>query len=217
MPITDLAYAVRQLEGEPDVYLTQNRFFGRRRLVSQLAELDALFVDLDYYKTEHADAHPQHVLGLALETLGRQRIPSPSFAVAPAVEGSALIWLHRPVPRAALPRWRACQQVLWPTLQPSGCRPLASDAARVLRLVGTRNSRSDTLVEAIRRPARSGTSAPLADEILPETACRADRVAARARPPAGSREGRLRTTAARSLVRQRRPVGAAPGRAAAAA
>jgi hypothetical protein len=123
LPVADLGYAVQQLAGEPDVYLTQNRFFGRRRLVSRLAELDALFVDLDYYKTTHADAHPQHVLSLALEALQAKRIPSPSFAVASG-RGLALVWLHRPVPRAALPRWRACQQVLWHTPAPFRCRPL---------------------------------------------------------------------------------------------
>jgi hypothetical protein len=108
VPVADLAYAVRHLAGEPDAYLTQNRFFGHRRLVSRLAELDALFVDLDYHKTTaHADAHPWHVLDLALDALQAERIPSPSFAVATG-RGLALVWLHRPVPRAALPRWRAC-------------------------------------------------------------------------------------------------------------
>ena len=166
MPVADLAYAARQLAGETDVYLTQNRFFGRRRLVSRLAELDALFVDLDYYKTEHAEAHPQHVLSLALEALQDERLPPPSFAVASG-RGLALVWLHRAVPRAALPRWRACQQVLWHTLRHLGADRLASDAARVLRLVGTRNSRSSTLVEGLTAPGEPWDFDQLADEILP--------------------------------------------------
>jgi hypothetical protein len=166
VPIADLGYVVRQLEGEPDVYLTQNRFFGRRRLVSRLAELDALFVDLDYYKTDHAEAHPQHVVNLALEALELARIPSPSFAVASG-RGLALVWLHGPVPRAALPRWRACQQMLWQTLRHLGADRLASDAARVLRLVGTRNSRSGTLVTCISPVGETWDFDQLADEILP--------------------------------------------------
>ena len=166
VPVADLAYAARQLAGETDVYLTQNRFFGHRRLVSRLAELDALFVDLDYYKTEHADAHPQHVLGLALEALQDKQLPPPSFAVASG-RGLALVWLHHAVPRAALPRWRACQQVLWHTLRHLGADRLASDAARVLRLVGTRNSRSSTLVEGLTAPGEIWDFDQLADEILP--------------------------------------------------
>jgi hypothetical protein len=51
VPVSDLPYVVRQLQGEHDVYLTQNRFFSQRRLVAHLAELDALFTDLDYYRT----------------------------------------------------------------------------------------------------------------------------------------------------------------------
>ena len=166
VPIADLGYVVRQLEGEPDVYLTQNRFFGRRRLVSQLAELDALFVDLDYYKTAHADDHPRHVLSLAVDALELARIPPPSFAVASG-RGLALVWLHHPVPRPALPRWRACQQVLWHTLRHLGADRLASDAARVLRLVGTRNSRSQTLVECVTPVGEAWDFDLLADEILP--------------------------------------------------
>ncbi len=166
VPISDLGYAVRQLEGAPDVYLTQNRFLGRRRRVSRLAELDALFVDLDYYKTACADAHPRHVLSLALDALEARRIPSPSFAIATG-RGLALVWLHRPVPRAALPRWRACQQVLGHTLRHLGADRLASDAARVLRLVGTRNSRSETLVEGMTSVGEAWEFDRLADEILP--------------------------------------------------
>ena len=166
VPVSDITYAVRHLQGEQDVYLTQNRFHGRRRLVSRLAELDALFIDLDYYKTEHGDAHPQHVLGLALEALEQARIPCPSFAVSSG-RGLALIWLHRPVPRAALPRWRACQQMLCRILEPLGADRQATDAARVLRLIGTRNSRSDTLVEAIMPVGDIWDFDLLADEILP--------------------------------------------------
>jgi hypothetical protein len=166
LPIADLGYAVRQLAGEPDVYLTQNRFLGRRRLVSRLAELDALFVDLDYHKTTHADAHPRHVLDLALDTLQAERIPSPSFAVASG-RGLAVVWLHHPVPRAALPRWRACQRALWHALRHLGADRLAGDAARVLRVVGTRHGGTRTLVEAITPVGEVWDFDPLADEILP--------------------------------------------------
>jgi hypothetical protein len=58
VPVTDVAYTVRQLDGLDDVYITQNRFHGPRRLVTRLAELDALFVDLDYYRTMDALTHP---------------------------------------------------------------------------------------------------------------------------------------------------------------
>jgi hypothetical protein len=164
--VADLGYAVEHLANVPDVYLTQNRFFARRRLVSQLAQLDALFVDLDYYHTGHADAAPQHVLDLARDALQFARIPAPTLAINSG-RGLALVWLHHPVPRAALPRWRACQGVLWEHLRHLGADRLATDAARVLRLVGTRNSRSDTRVETLMVLGEPWDFDTLADEILP--------------------------------------------------
>jgi hypothetical protein len=164
--VADIGYAVRHFEGVADVYLGQNRFISRRRLVAQLAQLDALFVDLDYYRTRQADAAPPHVLELALEALQIAQIPSPSIAVSSG-RGLALVWLHHPMPRAALPRCRACQHVLWQTLQHLGADRLATDAARVLRLIGTRNSRSNTLVEALAVKGEPWDFDLLADEILP--------------------------------------------------
>ncbi len=164
--VPELPYAVRQLGGVEDVYITQNRFFGPRRLVARLAALDALFVDLDYYRTSHADAHPHHVLALALEALGRAGQPSPSFALDTG-RGLALVWLHTPLPRAALPRWRACQKELYIILKQLGADPLATDAARVLRLAGTRNRRADRLVEALTPVGQLWDFDLLADEILP--------------------------------------------------
>jgi hypothetical protein len=164
--VSDLCYAVRHLAGTADVYLSQNRFVPRRRLVDQLAQLDALFADLDYYKTPHADAAPHHVLELALDALQVARLPAPGIAIGSG-RGLALVWIHLPVPRAALPRWRACQRVLWEALRHLGADRLATDAARVLRLIGTRNSRSDTMVEALAVQGEPWDFDLLADEILP--------------------------------------------------
>ena len=41
-------------------------------------------------------------------------MPEPTFALANG-RGLALIWFHSPVPRAVLPRWRACQKAIHPT------------------------------------------------------------------------------------------------------
>jgi len=165
VPVADLAHAVRDLRGEGDVYLTQNRFFGPRRVV-RLAQLAALFADLDYHKTPLAGSHPRHVLDLALEALSRDRKPVPAFALATG-RGLALVWLHSPVPRAALPRWRACQQAVHDALRHLGADRLATDAARVLRLVGTRNARSGTPVEALTPVGGAWDFDALADEVLP--------------------------------------------------
>lgn len=136
VPLADLADALGHFRGEYDVYLTQNRFFGPRRIAC-LAQLDALFADLDYYKTSLADAHPRHVLELALEVLSRAKLPQPSFAVSTG-RGLALTWLHTPMPRCRVGELasRFCTRpcaasvlTAWPRMLPVCCASLAPGTA----------------------------------------------------------------------------------------
>jgi hypothetical protein len=43
----------------------------------------------------------------------------PTLAIGSG-RGLYLLWLHQPIPRAALPRWTACQKVLWEVLKRLG-------------------------------------------------------------------------------------------------
>jgi hypothetical protein len=165
--VGDLAYVTRNLPGRADAYLSQNRFFGRRRTIGTLHELGALFTDLDYYNTSFAGLNPAYLLHhLVLDALADAKIPTPSFAVSTG-RGLALVWLHTAVPRQALPRWRACQRRIFEALQGYGADPMATDAARVLRLIGTQNSRTGTFVEALTGVGAVWDFDDLADEILP--------------------------------------------------
>ena len=166
LPLADLGYTLGQLADQADIFLSQNRFWNRR-LITQLAEADALFADLDYYRLpDLTGAHPWHVLELALNALLEARIPSPSFAVSTG-QGLALVWLHTPIPRAALPRWNACQRHIWQALKHLGADRCALDAARVLRVVGTRHSGTGTRVEALTPTGEVWSFDALADEVLP--------------------------------------------------
>jgi hypothetical protein len=167
------AYTVRELPdvlptlaGQDDVYLTANRFWGWRR-ISRLAHMAALYADLDFYKRpELSGMHPLGILEDAIVALERARMPMPTVAIATG-RGLVLYWIHTPVPRAALPRWNACQRELWRVLQPFGADAGARDAARVLRLVGTRNSKTGAIVEAITPNWDVWDFEDLAVEILP--------------------------------------------------
>ena len=76
--------------GLSDVYISQNRFHGPRAVL-RLAELSAMYTDLDYYNVpDLSEMHPQGVLELALESLERARIPRPSLAIATG-RGIALV------------------------------------------------------------------------------------------------------------------------------
>jgi hypothetical protein len=164
----DLPLYVRELEGRADVYLSQNRFGGRRS-VARLLQLSALWADLDYYRVPALrDRHPWWVRDAALLALEDAGIPAPGLAIATG-RGLCLLWRHSPIPRAALPRWRVCQQHIRAVLEPFGADGQALDAARVLRLIGTRNSKTGTLVEAVSPLAPVWPFDDLAAEILPAT------------------------------------------------
>ncbi|MDP9440091.1 MAG: hypothetical protein M3P49_15355 [Actinomycetota bacterium] len=153
--------------GAEDVYISQNRFYGSRS-VSRLAELSSLYADVDFYKRpDLAPMHPRGVLKEAFAALERARIPRPSLAVATG-RGLSLVWLHEPVPRPALPRWDACQRHIHEALKGLGADPMAKDAARVFRLVGTRNSKTGVRVETLWvDPKGAWSFDDLAEEILP--------------------------------------------------
>lgn len=152
-----------------DVYISQNRFYGPRR-IDRLAELSALFTDLDYYNVpDLSEMRPLGALELAFDNLQQAKIPPPSLAIATG-RGIALVWRHEPVPGYVLPKWNRCQKEIYEALEDLGADPSAVDAARVLRLVGTHNSKTGTLVESIFEDLDYvWPFGDLADEILPLT------------------------------------------------
>lgn len=152
-----------------DAYISQNRFW-RWRGVSRLAELTAMYTDLDFYhQPDLADMHPRGVFDVAMEELGKSRIPRPSFATSTG-RGLALVWLHASVSPAELPRWSLCQRRIWWVLRGVGADSAATDAARVLRLVGTLNSKSGSLVQTIWEDLdHVWNFDELVEEILPPT------------------------------------------------
>jgi hypothetical protein len=152
--------------GRADVYLSMQRFRGRRR-VAHLLSMGSLYADLDYYRVpELSDLDPRRVLDLALAALGHASMPPPTLAISSG-RGLYLLWLHSPIPRSALPRWTACQHELYEVLRPLGADRTALDAARVLRVVGTLHGEAGVMVEALTPADQVRDFDRLADKILP--------------------------------------------------
>jgi hypothetical protein len=145
-PVEQLYEVLPAYAGLNDIYITQNRFRGSRAN-NRVAELSALYSDLDYYNvSDFARMPPKAVFEeLALDALLRAKIPYPSLAISTGM-GLALVWRHEPVPGHVLPKWARCQQHIFEALKELGADPGVRDAARVMRLVGTYNSKSGTLV-----------------------------------------------------------------------
>ncbi len=145
VPIADLAHHVADMAGEADLFLSQQSFYGWRR-IAQLAQLGATYVDLDFHRTARwAGSSPELVTEAVLRTLDDAGAPGPSYVLSTG-RGLLALWLHGLVPRAALPRWTAVQRRLAQVLAPFGADLRALDAARVFRLAGTENPKAKATV-----------------------------------------------------------------------
>jgi hypothetical protein len=135
-PRDDLGAALSACAGQRDTYLSVNEFSGWR-LVKQLRSLRALYVDLDEglagRRLEDWPSVVDEVQGLGL--------PRPSLVVRSG-RGLHLYWRLEPLPSQTLPVWQACSRELVAQLKHLGADPAAADCTRVLRLVGTVNSRA---------------------------------------------------------------------------
>jgi hypothetical protein len=165
----EVAAAASAAAGHPDTFISQNTFSVPARRVDTLRQLRALFADVDCYRVGlSAEMALAQVEGHA----NSGGIPWPSAALFSG-RGLAVIWLLRPAPAAALPRWTAVQRYLCEALAELGADPVSIDGARVLRLAGTVNSKAGKVVQLLeyRVPGARGAIryelADLARQYLP--------------------------------------------------
>lgn len=146
---------------EPDIYITPNEFY-HWRLIKNAAALNAMYVDIDAHRGEDI----MYKVAAAISALEAAGIPEPNCIVYTG-RGAHLYWLIERTPANALPRWQACQRRL---VEICGGDRMSADATRVLRVVGTTNSKADNFkvtAEPI-HPLRHEFDW-LADQILPFT------------------------------------------------
>nr|WP_284502202.1 DNA-binding response regulator [Clostridium tertium] len=132
------------LAGE-NVYITLNTFFKPYRRLECIKELNALFIDLDYYKTKFTKE--QIIMNLE-ENYFNKAIPATNY-ILDSGRGLALIWLINKVPSKAIPLWKAIEEYLYKQLKEFGADRQALDATRILRVPGSINSKSKTVVSII--------------------------------------------------------------------
>lgn len=139
----ELSSHLTQWTGE-DIYLSQNTFYKPQRRIDNIKQLRTLYVDLDVY---NLGLQPDWVLGkLEFEYFG-QVIPEPN-AVIFSGRGLVLVWNIEPIPYMAMPLWRAVENYFAEQLKELGADTKATDPARIFRLPGTINSKSNVLVRA---------------------------------------------------------------------
>lgn len=140
--------------GQTDRYLSPNEFHGWR-LIRLLKSLRALYVDIDGFED----------LSLAREALSDARMPQPTAAVWSG-RGLHLYWLIEPTRAQALPVWQRCQDALVRALLPLGADPSVKDCTRVLRMVGSINSKNGAEVRGLILDPQPFGFHHLCDEIL---------------------------------------------------
>ncbi len=128
-----------------NIYITPNTFYSTYRRLEYIKELNALFIDLDCYKTKFTK---EQILMNLEENYFNQSIPIPNFVIDSG-RGIYLLWLINAVPSKALPLWKSIEEYLYNELKYFGADRQAIDATRILRVPGSINSKSKTVVDII--------------------------------------------------------------------
>ena len=128
-----------------DIYISMNTFYKTYRRIDCLKELRACYIDLDIYNTKFTK---EQVMMNLEENYYNQSIPIPNF-VMDSGRGLYLIWLINTVPSKALPLWKAIEEYLYKELKDFGADRKALDPTRILRVEGSINSKSNTMVKIL--------------------------------------------------------------------
>lgn len=132
------------LTGE-NIYITLNTFYKPCRRLECIKELNFVYIDLDYYKTKYTKE--QVIMNLESNYFNKI-IPATNYIIDSG-RGLALLWSINKVPSQALPLWKAIEEYLYNQLKEFGADRQALDATRVLRVPGSINSKSKTVVSII--------------------------------------------------------------------
>ena len=171
--VHELEWVLRQCSKNADTYMSQGFFSKPCRRALHLAWLTHAYVDLDLYKMPVPPNVGQ--AGILLRMFCRDEgIPEPSIVVFSG-RGIYLNWMWKtPLPRAATGRAVAVNKALVRRFAEWGADPSAVDVSRVLRVVGTVNSKSNEAARILWQAERDGQVLTydfemFADEVLPFT------------------------------------------------
>lgn len=139
---------------DTDLYASQASYTRKSRRTVHVSHLDLNFVDLDFYKD--LDAYPWaqgkdgEALAKAIAFICEEEgIPAPSTIISSG-QGLQLKWLYdASVPRRALPRWQSLENRIVEVFKKYGSDPQVKDASRVLRVVGSTNTKVDKQVKVV--------------------------------------------------------------------
>lgn len=128
-----------------DIFTSQNSFSCKYRSARTISRLENLFSDLDFYTKGFTAEQALDAIKYYYEN---GDIPQPHIIVFSG-RGIQLTWNIKAETKDKLPMWQQTMDWLNEELQHLGADAKATDAARVLRLAGTYNSKNGKIVCAI--------------------------------------------------------------------
>lgn len=141
--LSELSKVVASLSGsELDTWIGQSEFNRFNRRLINLERLPVLFSDLDTYSSHYADCSPEQMAIILKNFCNGKGYPEPSLIVFSG-RGLQIKWLLKtPLSAKEHPKWRAVQLSICEKFKQFGADSNALDASRLLRLEGTKNTKS---------------------------------------------------------------------------
>lgn len=149
-PVRQLSEVLMTIEEWLDTWISQACFTRGSRLLVNFKSISLFFLDLDTYKNEYlASLSPSEQVCHLLGFCQAEGLAQPSTVVFSG-RGLQVKWLlEQEVEGHQLLRWRACQHALATKFKAMEADFGALDPSRVLRLVGTKHSKSGEIVRVL--------------------------------------------------------------------
>ena len=141
----EVKHQADQQQGRPDTYISPNTFYLPERSNENIRQYRALYMDLDIHKTIYSKSEAYYKVAM-LSSEGK--IPRPSLVVDSG-QGLHLYWIIEHAPKGAAWTWQELEDYLYKHLKECGADIQATDAARVLRLPGTINTKNGETCKVI--------------------------------------------------------------------
>jgi len=168
----DLVKNIGKFTDIADAYCSVNSFYRIPRSTEYLWKLNAFYCDIDFYNEKslkHMTAH--QVLEILRGKYFDKVVPPPNLIISSG-RGLNLFWVIEPVPatKKAFNMWRKLQDKFLELLIPLGADASSIDAARIFRIPGSLNSKSQRNVQILEHNPVKFTMRELGDKYLPPLA-----------------------------------------------
>ena len=159
----DFFSEISNLTGMEDFYFSVNSFYCARRKTENVRHLNAIVLDYDFYKL---DQFKELTAAQMLERIRPSLPADPSFVVDSG-RGLYIIFALKHCPYQLTDLYRSVVNTLQKQQEIFGADPKATLVTQVIRIPGTRNSKSGKTVEIIEFNDKRYTISSLANKILP--------------------------------------------------